>query len=246
MVGWNVNDIWKGCGRKRLHPIFNIPATGWTIGVLGFDSRRGLGIFLFTTASRTAPGPTQHPIQWVPGVLFLGVKRPGREVDHSPPYSAEVKNAWKYTSIPQYVFMAWCLVKHRDTSARTSRTLRKPESAIETSQMRSSSADLWIVRWGSTLDSECGNPRTTPRGKGGARQNRTWYSLTHSLHGAGYYLKSWLSLSLSKNILLSYGNQRFIIVFTQAHHWTLSWASWIQFAPSIPISLRSILMSSYA
>jgi hypothetical protein len=25
--------------------------------------------------------------------------------------SAEVKNAWSYTSIPQYVFMAWCLVK---------------------------------------------------------------------------------------------------------------------------------------
>jgi hypothetical protein len=31
-----------------------------------------------------------------------------------PPSSAEVKNAWSYTSIPQYVFMAWCLVKHRD------------------------------------------------------------------------------------------------------------------------------------
>jgi len=23
-------------------------------------------------------------------------------------------NAWSYTSTPQYVFMAWCLVKHRD------------------------------------------------------------------------------------------------------------------------------------
>jgi hypothetical protein len=30
----------------------------WTIGVLGFHSRRGLGIFLFTTASGTALGPT--------------------------------------------------------------------------------------------------------------------------------------------------------------------------------------------
>jgi hypothetical protein len=70
------------------------------------------------------------------------------------------------------------------------------------------------------------------------------HSLTHSLHGAGYYLKSWLSLSLSKNILLSYGTWRFITVFTQARHWTLSWASWFQFAPSIPISLRSILMLS--
>jgi hypothetical protein len=34
-------------------------ATGWTIGVLEFDSRWWLGIFLFTTKSRTALGPIQ-------------------------------------------------------------------------------------------------------------------------------------------------------------------------------------------
>jgi hypothetical protein len=66
-------------------------ATGWTIGVLEFDSRRGLGIFLFTTGSKTALGPIQPPIQRVPGSLSLGVKWPGREADHSPPSSAEVK-----------------------------------------------------------------------------------------------------------------------------------------------------------
>jgi hypothetical protein len=55
------------------------------------DSQRGLGIFLFTTASRTALGLTQPPIQWVPGALSLGVRRPGREADRSPPSSAEVK-----------------------------------------------------------------------------------------------------------------------------------------------------------
>jgi hypothetical protein len=66
-------------------------AMGWTIGVLGFDSRRGLGIFLFTTAPRTALGPSQPPIQWIPGALSLGVKRPGCEADSSPPPSAEVK-----------------------------------------------------------------------------------------------------------------------------------------------------------
>jgi hypothetical protein len=84
-------------------------ATGWTIGVLGFDFCRGLGILLFTTASRTALGPTQPPIQWIPGIPSLG---PRREADHSPPSSAEVKNVWSYTSTPHYVFMAWCLVKH--------------------------------------------------------------------------------------------------------------------------------------
>jgi hypothetical protein len=31
---------------------------------------------------------------------FPGVKRSGREADHSPPSSAEVKNAWSYTSAP--------------------------------------------------------------------------------------------------------------------------------------------------
>jgi hypothetical protein len=32
------------------------------------------------------------------------VKWMGREADHSPPYSAEVKNSWNYTSSPQYAF----------------------------------------------------------------------------------------------------------------------------------------------
>jgi hypothetical protein len=66
---------------------------------------------LFTTASRTALGPTQPPIQWVPGALSLGVKQPVCEPDHSPPSSAEVKNEWSYTSTPQYTFIAWCSVK---------------------------------------------------------------------------------------------------------------------------------------
>jgi len=53
--------------------------------------RLRVGIFLFTTTPRTALGPTQPPIQWIPGALSLRVKRQGREVDHSPTSSAEVK-----------------------------------------------------------------------------------------------------------------------------------------------------------
>jgi hypothetical protein len=67
---------------------------------MGFESRQGLRIFPFATASRPAVGPTQPPIQWVPGVLSLMVKRPGREADHSPPPSSKVKKAWSYTSTP--------------------------------------------------------------------------------------------------------------------------------------------------
>jgi len=48
------------------------------------------------------------------GSSFSGSKEAGREDDHSSPLSSEVKNAWSYTSTPQYVFLAWCLVKHRD------------------------------------------------------------------------------------------------------------------------------------
>jgi hypothetical protein len=58
--------------------------------------------FLFSTSSRSALGPTQPPIQWVPRALFPGIKRLGREADHSPPASAEVKKMWIYTSTPPY------------------------------------------------------------------------------------------------------------------------------------------------
>jgi hypothetical protein len=86
-------------------------ALGYGLDDRGFESRQGLGIILFTTASRPTLGPTQPPIQWVPGALSLGVKVSGREADHSPSSSAEVKNAWSYTSAPQYTFMAWCSVE---------------------------------------------------------------------------------------------------------------------------------------
>jgi hypothetical protein len=47
--------------------------------------------FLFSKSSRPALGSTQPPIQFFTGALSSGVKRPGREVDHSSPTSAEVK-----------------------------------------------------------------------------------------------------------------------------------------------------------
>jgi hypothetical protein len=51
------------------------------------------------------------------GVTFTGVKRPGRESDHSLPYSAKVKNTWNYTSTLPYAFMTLCLVKQKDNFA---------------------------------------------------------------------------------------------------------------------------------
>jgi hypothetical protein len=61
--------------------------------------------------------PTQPLIQWVPGALSLAIKLLELEADPSLPSSAEVKNAWRYTSTPQYVFMAWYLVKYKENFA---------------------------------------------------------------------------------------------------------------------------------
>jgi hypothetical protein len=66
---------------------------------LGFDSQQGQEIFLYSTASRPALSPTQPHIQWY-RVLSAGVKRPGREGDHSPPASAEVKNGGAIPALP--------------------------------------------------------------------------------------------------------------------------------------------------
>jgi hypothetical protein len=73
-------------------------SVGITLGY-GLDDRGsrvrspggGLGIFLFTTASRTALGA--HPASYTMGTRcsFPGVKPSEREADHSPPSSAEIK-----------------------------------------------------------------------------------------------------------------------------------------------------------
>jgi hypothetical protein len=58
--------------------------------------------FHFSISSRPDLEPTQSPIQCVPGggVFLRGVKRYGREADHSPPTSVEVKRACIYISAP--------------------------------------------------------------------------------------------------------------------------------------------------
>jgi hypothetical protein len=40
------------------------------------------------------------------GAISQGLQRSGREADHSPPASAEVKNMWIYTATPPYASMA--------------------------------------------------------------------------------------------------------------------------------------------
>jgi hypothetical protein len=61
-----------------------------------------VGSRIFSTSSRPALWSYPRGI----GGSFPGVKRPGREGDHSPPASAEVKKMWIYAFTPPYAFMA--------------------------------------------------------------------------------------------------------------------------------------------
>jgi hypothetical protein len=73
-------------------------ATGY--GLDGRGSIPGGGkSFLFSAASSLALGSTLHLIQWVPGAISPGLKRPGCEADHSPPSSA-VRNGGAITPLP--------------------------------------------------------------------------------------------------------------------------------------------------
>ena len=71
-------------------------ATGYGLDGLEIGSRWGRH---FTHLFRPALGPTQPPVQCVPG-LSRGKERTGRDTDPSPRSSAVVKKEYSYTSIP--------------------------------------------------------------------------------------------------------------------------------------------------
>jgi hypothetical protein len=48
------------------------------------------------------------------GALSPDVKRQGPEAGHPLPSSSEFKNEWSYASVPSYIFMVWCLIRHKD------------------------------------------------------------------------------------------------------------------------------------
>jgi hypothetical protein len=66
---------------------------------------RGVGVrFLQVVRTGVGAHPASYPVHtWD---SFLGIKLQGREADHSPPASAEVKKIWIYISTPLYTFMA--------------------------------------------------------------------------------------------------------------------------------------------
>jgi hypothetical protein len=51
-------------------------------------------------------GSKRSSVQWLLGV-YLGVRRPGDDVEHSRPSIIEFRNDWSYNFFPPFVFMAW-------------------------------------------------------------------------------------------------------------------------------------------
>jgi hypothetical protein len=96
--------------------IIIIIATGYWLDDRGVGVRVLVGSrIFFPTSSRPALGPTQPPIKWAPVVPSPSVKQQGREADHSPPTSAEVKKCGSMHPLPHTPsWRSAYLVKHRD------------------------------------------------------------------------------------------------------------------------------------
>jgi hypothetical protein len=107
-------------------------ATGYGLDGTGIQSRWGRD---FPHLSRPAQGPTQPPVQWVPG-LYRGKERPGREADPSTPPSALVKKEKN------------CRVqlKRDDTRWRTGREVKEKLSNGVGSQYASHYLGRWCIQ----------------------------------------------------------------------------------------------------
>jgi hypothetical protein len=76
-------------------------ATDWTTGRSRFDSRQKQRIFPLTSVSRPSLGPTQPPVQWVPGAFSPGVKRSrGVTLTTHPHLVPRSKMSRSYSSSP--------------------------------------------------------------------------------------------------------------------------------------------------
>jgi hypothetical protein len=77
----------------------------WTTEVWEFESRYDQEFSpAYVVHTDSGVHSTSYPIGT--GGSLPGVKQPGREADHSPTASAEVKKMWIYTSTPLYTFVA--------------------------------------------------------------------------------------------------------------------------------------------
>jgi hypothetical protein len=108
---WQLNFVrWRQVFGKCVHPSIK---SRWSNGIFI--------TFLFSKKSRPDLGHKRTPIQWV--------KCPRRDVDHSHPSSAEVRNEWRYAPTPPI-----CLHNaDRDTCTFTLISLPNTQSSNMTS-----------------------------------------------------------------------------------------------------------------
>jgi hypothetical protein len=112
---WEERVLVKGTSLGTIipKPNFVILSSDWaTVWAVRVQFPAGAGIYPLRHRLCTPSGA--HPVSYPMGTRIFSqeVKAAGRETDHSPPSSAEIKNAWSYTSTPPYVFIVWCLIKH--------------------------------------------------------------------------------------------------------------------------------------
>jgi hypothetical protein len=88
-------------------------ALGYGLDDRGYRVQFSATVGNFSLHHRVRKDSGAHPASYPTATRcsFLRNKRLGREADHSPPSSAEVKECMELYLHPQYAFMAWCSVK---------------------------------------------------------------------------------------------------------------------------------------
>jgi hypothetical protein len=80
-------------------------------------SRRRTKFYMRTkwqTSTQPPWGPPSLPSNGYQGLFPWGYSGRGAKLTTHLHLVPKSKNAWSYTSTPQYAFMAWCLVKNKD------------------------------------------------------------------------------------------------------------------------------------
>jgi hypothetical protein len=101
LLNAKILDTWVIQLQHCIEELNQLATSKVSTGRSGFDLRRGQRIFPVASVSRPALGPTQPPVQWVPGVLSPGVKRGRGVMLTTQPYLVpRSRMSRSYTSSP--------------------------------------------------------------------------------------------------------------------------------------------------